>query len=169
MKELLKELKDLGYTQEEISEELEIMSTQKSIIYEKVSYPVWSLPEEDIEPQVEPEILPEEPGKEQKVEVKHMIIEEPSTPDKEKLRAAFGSEKDETTPAEITSSDDSLEEVIISYLKEKELVATKPQFIEDITSMGYDKMDVENKINSLKEKGIIAYSRSKPKGWSLLN
>ncbi|MHA2128466.1 MAG: hypothetical protein ACW99L_00710 [Promethearchaeota archaeon] len=165
MKGLLKELKDLGYDHKEISEELEVMSTQKSIIYEKVTYPVWSLPGEEVDAKVEIE----EPIKEQKVEVKHMVIEEPSKPGKEKLRAALSSETKEVKPSEIPSGDVSLEDVILNYLKEQKIITTKPQFIEGITSKGYAKNEVEKEINRLKELGKIAYSRAKPKGWSLVD
>ena len=183
IKGLVKELVDLGYSQEEISEELEIMSTQKSIVYEKVTYPVWSLPGEEIGKEEEVEA----PVEEKKVSVKHIVIEEPIKTDKEKLRVALSSESEKAKtsekvkpkqkkkppeiekPAEKTSTSESLKDSIIQYLKEKKLVTTKPQFINDIVAKGFPKNSVEKEINSLKEQGIITYSRAKPKGWSLGN
>ena len=183
IKGLVKELVDLGYSQEEISEELEIMSTQKSIVYEKVTYPVWSLPGEEIGKEEEVEA----PVEEKKVSVKHIVIEEPIKTDKEKLRVALSSESEKAKtseevkpkqkkkppeiekPAEKTSTSESLKDSIIQYLKEKKLVTTKPQIINDIVAKGFPKNSVEKEINSLKEQGIITYSRAKPKGWSLGN
>jgi len=182
-KDLVKELTDLGYSQEDISNELEIMSTQKSILYEKIVYPVWSLPGEEIEGREEIEV----PAEKQKVSVKHMVIEEPIKTDKEKLRGALSSESKKVKPLEKKtavkkeksvektksskkiSTGESLKEIIIQHLKNKGLIVTKPQFINDIVTKGFPKNNVEKEITSLKEQGIITYSRAKPKGWSLAN
>jgi len=185
IKGLVKELTDLGYSPEEISDEFEIMSTQKSILYEKVIYPVWSLPGEEIGKGEEVEA----PVKEKKVSVKHVVIEETIKTDKEKLRVALSSEpkkakstekvkpKEKKKPPEIekpaekvsTSTSESLKDSIIRYLKEKKIVTTKPQFVKDIIAKGFPKTKVEKEINSLKEQGLIKYNRSTPKGWSLTN
>jgi WD40 repeat protein len=177
IKELGKELTELGYSQEEISDELEIMNTQKSILYEKVIYPVWSLPGEEIEKKEKIKA----PVEKKKVSVKHMVIEEPIKKDKEKLRVALSTEPEEAKASkkvlaiekaittEKISTGESLKDSIIQYLKEKEIVATKPQFINDIIAKGFPKNSIEKEVNSLKEQGIIKYSRAKPKGWSLGN
>ncbi len=176
MKDLVKELTDLGYNQEDISNELDIMSTQKSILYEKIVYPVWSLPGEEIEGKEEVEV----PVEEQKVSVKHMVIEEPIKTDKEKLRVALSSEPEKVkpteqkvpvekeTPTEKVSTGESLKDVIIQHLSDQGVIATKPQFINDIIVKGFDKSSIEKEIDSLREQGIITYSRTKPKGWSLV-
>jgi len=176
-KDLVKELIDLGYSQEDISNELEIMSTQKEILYEKVVYPVWSLPGEEIEGKGEVEI----PVKEKKVSVKHMVIEEPIKTGKEKLRVALSSDsekvktseevepKEKKKPTEKAIPSESLKDSIIQYLKEKKIIPTKPQFVNDIIAKGFPKNIIEKEINSLKEQGIISYSRAKPKGWSLVD
>jgi len=175
--DVVKELIDLGYSQEDISNELEIMSTQKAILYEKVVYPVWSLPGEEIEGKEEVEI----PVEEKKVSVKHMVIEEPVKTGKEKLRVALSSDsekvktseevepKEKKKPTEKASTSESLKDSIIQYLKKKKIVTTKPQFVNDIIAKGFPKNTIEKEINSLKEQGIIAYSRAKPKGWSLVD
>ena len=175
--ELVKELIDLGYSHEDISNEFEIMSTQKSILYEKVMYPVWSLPGEEVEGKEQIEV----PSEEKKVSVKHMVIEEPIKTDKEKLRVALTSDSEEVKSsekkkpaetvksAEKVSTGESLNEVIIQYLKDKEIVATKTQFVNEIITKGFAKNSIEKEIESLKQQGIITYSRAKPKGWSLVN
>jgi hypothetical protein len=139
------------------------MITQKSVIYEKIEYPVWSLLEEEKEGIVEVEPSVEEP----RSSLKHIIIEETVKSDKEKLHAALSSEDADEQTEEKISAGDSLDEIIIDYLKEKNLVATKAQFIEDIVSKGFNASQVEKIVNSLKEQGKIHYSRAKPKGWSL--
>jgi hypothetical protein len=176
LKDLIKELSDLGYEQEDIANELDIMITQKSIIYEKVVYPVWSLPGEEIEGKEDVEV----PAESQKVSVKHMVIEEPIKTDKEKLRVALKTPEEERPKkkkkipeiektVEKVSTSGSLKDSITQYLKEKKIIATKPQFVNDIVAKGFAKNSVEKEINILKEQGLIKYSRAKPKGWSLAN
>lgn len=167
LQDLIKELMRLGYTRSEILEELEIMRTQKMITYEKVTYPVWSLPgEEKPEKAEEVEIPAEEP----KVVVKPMVIEEVTKSDKERLVDAldiYSEESEEAVPTAKPTSDKSLNNVIIDYLKQNKLVTTKNKFVEDIVKKGFKKNIVEKEIESLKEQGIITYSRGKPRGWSL--
>ncbi|MHA2472597.1 MAG: hypothetical protein ACXAES_05125 [Promethearchaeota archaeon] len=163
IKGIAKDLKELGYTQEEILNELDIMITQKSVIYEKIEYPVWSLLEEEKEGIVEVEPPVEEP----KSALKHIVIEETVKSDKEKLHAALSSDDTEKQTEEKISAGDSLDEIIIEYLKEKNVVATKAQFIDDIVSKGFNANQIEKMVNSLKEQGKIHYSRAKPKGWRL--
>jgi len=167
LQDLIKELMRLGYTRSEILEEFEIMRTQKMITYEKVTYPVWSLPgEEKPEKAEEVEIPAEEP----KVVVKPMVIEEVTKSDKERLVDAldlYSEESEEAVPTAKPTSDKSLNNVIIDYLKQNKLVTTKNKFVEDIVKKGFKKNIVEKEIESLKEQGIITYSRGKPRGWSL--
>ncbi|KKK46318.1 MAG: hypothetical protein Lokiarch_02600, partial [Candidatus Lokiarchaeum sp. GC14_75] len=142
-----------------------------------VVYPVWSSPEEEIETKVEIKAPIEKP----KVLVKHMVIEEPEIADKERLRAVLpketlkpsdtstGKDGEGVTTAEAVSDASSIENIILDYLKQKKIVATKPLFVSDITAKGFAKNIVEKEINSLKVQGKITYSRAKPKGWSITN
>jgi hypothetical protein len=163
LKDLTAELKNLGYTEDEILEEMTILKTQKSVVYEKVVYPVWSLPEEEREEKVEEKAPIEEP----KVAVKHMVIEEPIKTDKEKLSAVLSSTKEEKAVKEKVSAGDSLSNVIIEVLKLRGLIATKGEFVNVIKEKGFATNQIEKEINILKEQGKIKYSRAKPKGWSL--
>ncbi|MFW9818584.1 MAG: hypothetical protein ACFFE5_03155 [Candidatus Thorarchaeota archaeon] len=164
LKELMEDLKELGYSEDEILDEFALLKTQKSVIYEKVTYPVWSLPSEEVEKHmpkdVEAEVIVEE---QPKPKVQPLVFEEKVTPKKEKLRAALESE-----PKAKVSSGGSLGDLIIEYLKEKELVATKSQIVNDIKEKGFLNSEIDKEINNLKEKGRIQYSRAKPKGWSLV-
>ncbi|MFW9897143.1 MAG: hypothetical protein ACFFD7_15165, partial [Candidatus Thorarchaeota archaeon] len=95
------------------------------------------------------------------------IIEEPVKTDKEKLRVALNTETQEEKRPEVVLPSESIKDVIIKHLKAKGIIATKPQFVDDIIAKGFTKNKVEKEIDNLKEQGIITYSRAKPKGWSL--
>ncbi len=169
LKELMKELSELGYTEDEILEEFTILKTQKSVVYEMVKYPVWSLPEEEIEKEIPEEAKAEVVVKEQtKPKVQPLVIEKPVEPKKEKLRAALESETKKPVSKEPVKTGGSLEEVILEYLSDIKVVETKAQFIDDIKDKGFSNTQIEKEIALLKEQGKIQYSRAKPKGWSLV-
>ncbi|MFX1410768.1 MAG: hypothetical protein ACFFA6_10465 [Promethearchaeota archaeon] len=165
--DLIKELMKLGYTRSEIIEELEIMRTQKMITYEKVTYPIWSLPGEEMpEKGKEVEIPVEEP----KVMVKPMVIEEVTQTSKKRLVDAldlYPSGSEEIASSTEVASGKSLKDAIIDYLRQYKLVSSITKLIEDLVQIGFTKDNVEKEIESLKEQGIIIYSRGKPRGWSI--
>ena len=96
-----------------------------------------------------------------------MVIEEPIKTDKEKLSAVLSTVKKEKASKEKVSAGDSLNNVILEFLKQKEIVATKSEFVNAIKEKGFATNQIEKEIVSLKEQGKIKYSRAKPKGWSL--
>ena len=169
LKSLMGELSKLGYSEDEILDEFALLKTQKSVIYEKVTYPVWSLPSEEIE-----KIMPEEVKGELLIEeqqipkVQPLVIEESITPKKEKLHVALESKSKEIVAEEIGSAGDTLKKLIIKYLREQKLVATKAQFLNYFKEKGFSDKQIEMEINKLKEQGKIQYSRAKPKGWTLV-
>ena len=163
LKDLTVELKELNYTEDEILEELSVLNTQKSVIYEKVVYPVWSLPEEEKEDKIEPETVVEE----QKSSVKHMVIEEPIKTDKEKLSAILSTAPKVKAPVEKIKTEGTLEDTLLELLKEKQIIATKAELVNLLKEKGFSNNQIEKEINILKEQGRIKYSRAKPKGWSL--
>ncbi|MFX1467955.1 MAG: hypothetical protein ACFFB8_04775 [Promethearchaeota archaeon] len=167
LKEIVSKLSNSGYSEDEILDELALLKTQKSVTYERVVYPLYSLPEEEME--VPEEIVEvEEPIPPEKTKVKHMVVEEPIITDKEKLRAVLPTSIERETTKEKVSGGDSLRDNIIAFLKQKKLIATKGEFINGILEKGFSHNEIEKEINLLKEKGIIHYSRAKPKGWSLI-
>ena len=169
LKDLMKELTELGYSEDEILEEFTLLKTQKSVTYEKVTYPVWSLPEEEIQKEVPEEAKAEIVVKEQpKPKVQPLVIEKPVEPLKEKLRAALEPETTKPASKEKSSLGGSLEESIIAYLREQKVVETKSQFINDLLEMGFPTAQIEKEIALLKDQGKIQYSRAKPKGWCLV-
>lgn len=169
LKDLMKDLEELGYSEDEILEEFALLKTQKSLVYEKVNYPVWSLPDEEIQKEMPEEVKAEVKVEEQpKPKVQPLVIEKSVEPKKEKLRAALESEPKKPVPKEKVSAEGSLEDVIFAYLKKQKLVATKAQFISDIKEKGFSNTQIEKEIALLKKQGKIQYSRSTPKGWSLV-
>ena len=168
LKDLMKKLSELGYSEDEILEEFALLKTQKSVVYEKVTYPVWSLPSEEFEKEMPEEVKAEILVEDQpKPKVKPLVIEESVKPIKEKLVAALESESKKKVSKQKTSIGGSLEEVIFEYLKKQKIVGTKANFVNDIKEKGFSNSEIEKVINSLKEQGKIKYSRSAPKGWSL--
>lgn len=169
LKDLMKELSKLGYSEDEVLEDLTLLKTQKSVIYEKVSYPVWSLPSEEIQKEMPEEVKAEVIIEEQpKTKVQPLVIEEPVKPKKEKLVAALEKGTKKVVSKEKVSAGGSLSDVIIEYLKEQKLVPTKAKFVNDIKEKGFSNSEIEKEINRLKEQEKIRYSRAKPKGWSLV-
>ncbi|GAH56411.1 unnamed protein product [marine sediment metagenome] len=154
----MKDLSELGYSEDEILDEFALLKTQKSVVYEKVTFKI----EHAVE---EMEAVAE---KKPKAKVQPLVIEKLVEPKKEKLRAALESEPKKPVPKEKVSAGGSLEDVIIVYLKEQKVVATKAQFISDIKEKGFSNTQIEKEIAILKEQGKIQYSRAKPKGWSLV-
>ena len=169
LKDLMKELSKLGYSEDEILEDLTLLKTQKSVIYEKVTYPVWSLPSEEYEKEMPEEVKAEIIVEEQaKPKVQPLVIEEPVKPKKEKLVAALETETKKIVSEEKVRANGSLSDIIVKYLKLQKIVGTKAQFVNDIKEKGFSNSEIEKEINSLKEQGKIQYSRAKPKGWSLV-
>ncbi len=169
LKDLMKELSKLGYSEDEILEDLTLLKTQKSVIYEKVTYPVWSLPSEEYKKEMPEEVKAEIIVEEQaKPKVQPLVIEEPVKPKKEKLVAALETETKKIVSEEKVRANGSLSDIIVKYLKLQKIVGTKAQFVNDIKEKGFSNSEIEKEINSLKEQGKIQYSRAKPKGWSLV-
>ncbi|MFX0154536.1 MAG: hypothetical protein ACFE9Q_08420 [Candidatus Hodarchaeota archaeon] len=169
LKNLMNELLELGYSEDEILEEFTLLKTQKSVAYEKFSYSVWSLPEEELQKEMPEEAKAEILIEEQpQPKVQPLVIEKPVEPIKEKLRAALESEPEKPISKEPVSAGASLEEIIMAYLKEEGVVETKAKFIEDIKEKGFSNTQIEKEIAILKGQGKIQYSRSKPKGWSIV-
>jgi WD40 repeat protein len=165
LKDLTTELKNLNYTEDEILEELSVLNTQKIVVYEKVVYPVWSLPEEKKEEKVKTEAVEET----QKSSLKHMVIEEPIKTDKEKLSTILSLAQKDKAPEDKAKTGDNLEDVILEYLREKQLIPTKAELVNPIEEKGFFLDQIEKVLNLLKEQGRIKYSRAKPKGWSLVD
>ena len=135
---LIIELVGMGYPRYQIEEEIEKMKSENLLRQGKTEMLVWSLSTGDI---VDEAKLAED------VKMLEEIIPEPV----------------KEMPAEI-----SLREVIIEYLKDKKIVSSKPVLVSGIMEVGFSQVDIEKEIEMLKSEGLIRYSRSAPRGWSLV-
>jgi hypothetical protein len=66
-----------------------------------------------------------------------------------------------------TAAELNIKTIIITHLEKFKLVATKSKLVEDLVILGYDRDVVEQQIDKLRMEGVLLYSRSEPKGWSL--
>jgi hypothetical protein len=144
---LIKELLEIGYSRDQVEEELEHMKSENLIHQRKTERLVWSFITEEI---IEEQSLTKQPE----------IIEDVVV--LKKTESIVKSERVEETPAETT-----LKDIIIEFLKEKGLITSKPNFVNRIVEKGFAKGDVEKEIDRLKTQGMIQYSRSAPRGWSI--
>ena len=91
------------------------------------------------------------------------IVEEPKLAEDVEIVGEIVPEPVKEMPAEM-----SLRDVIIAYLKEKKIVSSKSVLVSGIMEGGFSQVDVEKEIEKLKSEGLIRYSRSAPRGWSLV-
>lgn len=162
------ELEKKGYLTDSVVEEFQRMISEKSDSYNKITYSVWTLPEDKISlggttgaPVIK--------GK----KIKPIVIEQEITPQKgEALIDALKQEgKKEnaikSTPSTETVAEKNLNTIIITHVEKFKLIPSKNNLIEDVVILGYDRDVVEKQIDKLRIEGVLIYSRSEPKGWSL--
>ena len=156
--DVIKELQKMGYVKENIIKEFETMKSQKPSSYEKLTYSLWTLSEEEIG---EGGIIK---GAEQKTEP--ATIEENKAKGEDLFRALH---KEEGETEEQLTIDENLRYIIIHYFENNHFVPTRTKIVQEIAILGYSEADVEEQVDILKEQGVIEYSRSEPKGWRLVN
>ncbi|HUW90728.1 MAG TPA: hypothetical protein VMV43_09425 [Candidatus Nanopelagicaceae bacterium] len=162
------ELEKKGYLTDSVVEEFQRMISEKSDSYNKITYSVWTLPEDKIglggttgAPVIK--------GK----KIKPIVVEQEITPQKgEALIDALKQEGKKgnaikSTPSTETVAEINLKTIIITHIEKFKLIPSKNKLIEDIVILGYDRDVVEKQIDKLRMEGVLIYSRSEPKGWSL--
>ena len=156
--DVIKELEKMGYVKESIIKEFEVMKSQKPSTYEKLTYSLWTLSEDEIG----------EGGSIKGIELKAepATIEEKEAKGEDLFRALH---KEEGMTEEQPSVDENLRYIIIHYFETNHFVTTRTKLVQEIAILGYSEADVEEQVDILKEQGIIEYSRSEPKGWRLAN
>jgi len=155
-----KELEKIGYLKENIKNEFELMKNQKPGTYEKITYSLWSLSEEEISPGgviQEPKAF---------ANIKTEIVEETTSKGADLIRA-LQKEKAPDKSEEQLKIDENLRYIIMHNLEKLKLIPTRTKLINEVTILGYSESDVEEQVDLLKEHGIIQYSKSNPKGWRL--
>jgi len=162
------ELEKKGYLTDSVVEEFQRMISEKPDSYDKISYSVWTLPEDEIGLGG----VTRAPVKKRK-KIKPVVIEQEIAPQKgEMLIDALKQEGKkgkaiESTPSTETIAEINLKTIIITHLEKFKLITTKNKLIEDLVILGYDRDVVEKQIDKLRIEGVLIYSRSEPKGWSL--
>jgi hypothetical protein len=150
------------------------MISEKADSYEKVTYSVWTLPEDQIGEggtTGAPAKAPEKKGK----KIKPVVIEQEMPQErggmlinalKSDTNKGKGKVKEPKSVAG-TAAEGNIKTIIITHLEKFKLIPTKTKLIEDLVILGYDKAVIEAQIERLRMEGVLLYSRSEPKGWSL--
>ncbi len=162
------ELEKRGYLTDSVIEEFQRMISEKPDSYDKITYSVWTLPEDKIGVGGTAG-APAKKGK----RIKPVVVEQeiPSQKGGALIDALKqDGKKGETiksTPSTETIAEINLKTIIITHLENFKLVPTKKKLIDDIGILGYGRDVVEKQIDKLRMEGVLIYSRSEPKGWSL--
>ncbi|MBY9015241.1 MAG: hypothetical protein KGD68_06070 [Candidatus Lokiarchaeota archaeon] len=162
------ELEKRGYLTDSVVEEFQRMISEKPDSYDKLKYSVWTLPEDKIGSGGTTG-APVKKGK----KIKPVVVEQEITPQKGgalidalKQEGKKGNAIKSTASTE-TVAEINLKTIIITHIETFKLISTKNKLIEDIVILGYDRDVVEKQIDKLRMDGVLIYSRSDPKGWSL--
>jgi len=170
IEQIANDLEKRGYLKDRVIEEFERMISEKQDKFEKVEYSVWTLPEDKIGlggvvgapvkkgKKIKPVVIEKEVEKPKGEALIDALTKEPEKETVQNKRAPKG-----------TVTEENLRTIIVHHLEKNRIISSKTKFIEDIVILGYDKDLVESQIELLKDQGIIAYSRSDPKGWYLSN
>ena len=162
------ELEKKGYLTDSVVEEFQRMISEKPDSFDKITYSVWTLPEDKIGLGGTTG-APVKKGK----KIKPVVVEQEITPQKgEALIDALKKEGKKgkaikSTPSTETVAEINLKTIIITHLENFKLIPNKSKLIEDIVILGYAREVVEKQIDKLRMEGVLIYSRSEPKGWSL--
>ena len=162
------ELEKKGYLTDSVVEEFQRMISEKPDSYDKITYSVWTLPDDKIGVGGTAGV-PAKKGK----KIKPIVVEQEIPT--QKGGALIDALKHESkkgrtiksTPSTETIAEINLKTIIITHLENFKLVNTKQKLIDDIGMLGYGRDDVEKQIDKLRMEGVLIYSRSEPKGWSL--
>ena len=162
------ELEKRGYLTDSVIEEFQRMISEKPDSYDKIRYSVWTLPEDKIGVGGTAG-APVKKGK----RIKPVVVEQEIPTQKggaliDALKQD-GKKGDaiKSTPSTETIAEINLKTIIITHLENFKLVPTKKKLIDDIGMLGYGRDVVEKQIDKLRMEGVLIYSRSEPKGWSL--
>ena len=164
------DLEKRGYIKERVVEEFVRLISEKKDKIEKISYSVWTLPEE----KVGPGGTIEQPAK-KSIQITPIVIEQeiPQTKGStliDALRKDNSQVESTQTQIQLTSIvEENLRTIIIHYFEKTPIVESKAKLVNDIILLGYSEDVVEKLFENLKAEGIIGYSRSEPKGWYLTN
>jgi len=169
---IAKDLEKRGYLTDSVVEEFQRMISEKSDSFEKITYSVWTLPEDKIG--LSGAVgTPAKKGKKLKSVVKPEVIEQEMPSEKGgALIDALKKEPQKTKGKGKNAPTETIEEVnirtiIVTHLEKQKLIQSKTKLVDDLVILGYERQIVEKQLDKLRMEGVIVYSRSEPKGWSL--
>ena len=166
------ELEKKGYLTDSVVEEFQRMISEKADSYEKVTYSVWTLPEDQIGVGGTTEAPSKPPAKKTK-KIKPVVIEQEIPTQRggallDALKQDSKKGKDNKPKSvEDAAAEGNIKTIIITHIEKFKLVPTKSKLVEDLVILGYNREVVEEQIEKLRMEGVLLYSRSEPKGWSL--
>jgi len=166
------ELEKKGYLTDSVVEEFQRMISEKGDSLEKITYSVWELPEDKIGDGGTTGAPTKAPVKKSK-KIKPVVIEQEVPTQKggmliDALKIDIKKEKaNKKKSVAVSAAEVNIKTIIITHLEKFKLVLTKTKLIEDLVILGYERDLVEKQIDKLRMEGVILYSRSEPKGWSL--
>lgn len=166
------ELEKKGYLTDSVVEEFQRMISEKANSYEKIAYSVWTLPKDKIGEGGTTDAATKAPVKKSK-KIKPVVIEQEVPTQKggmliDALKLDIKKGKDDVKKSVAgTAAEVNIKTIIITHLEKFKLVPTKNKLIEDLVILGYDRDLVEKQIDKLRMEGVLLYSRSEPRGWSL--
>jgi len=169
---IAKDLEKRGYLTDSVVEEFQRMISEKSDSFKKITYSVWTLPEDKIGLSGAGG-TPAKKGKKLKSVVKPVVIEQEMPSEKGgALIDALKKEPQKTKGKGKKGSTETIAEVnirtiIVTHLEKQKLIQSKTKLIDDLVILGYEREIVEKQLDKLRMEGVIVYSRSEPKGWSL--
>jgi hypothetical protein len=167
------ELEKKGYLTDSVVEEFQRMISEKADRAEKITFSVWTLPEDKIGEggtTGAPTKAPKKKGK----KIKPIVIEQEVPSQKggmliDALKIDMKKEKANKKKSVTESAAEvNIKTIIITHLEKFKLVPTKNKLVKNLVILGYDRALVEQQIDKLRMEGVILYSRSEPKGWSLI-
>ena len=162
------ELEKRGYLTDSVVEEFQRMISEKPDSFDKITYSVWTLPEDKIGAGGTAG-APTKKGK----RIIPVVVEQEIPSQKggaliDALKQDGKKRKTiKSTPSTESIAEINLKTIIITHLENFKLVPTKKKLIDDIGMLGYGRDTVEKQIDKLRMEGVLIYSRSEPKGWSL--
>jgi len=160
---MVNDLEKIGYTRDSVLAELESIRTEQSKSFEKVTYSVWELSEEQIGEGGGIRTISEKKEK----KMKEVSVESETKSAVIDLIEAL--QKDATIESQSTPQviDENLRYIILHYFEKNRIVRTKTKLINDIVILGYNEELVESLVDLMVQEGLIQYSPSDPRGWFL--
>lgn len=190
------ELVRLGYAEDLVADQMNMLKTSKVIQQKKKNDPLWMLSGKEVKQPMETspiKIRRDEPEEETEIELESNDLINLAKEIHEDLKASKNIKEmrqirskfdlliamcnddvkrvvkgeDKEQTVKAENSPDEIKENVLRILTENEIFKTKADFIDAIAYLGYDVELIEQQIDLLKSEEKIMYSKSNPRGWML--